>query len=68
MIQECRIYVCDGIPLDEDIFKAIEIVQQNKCLIRLEWFVPYSGHYHAMVALDSTLESVKKQIPRVYGI
>lgn len=68
MIQEVRTYICDGTPSDEDIKEAIDIVQREGFIIRLRWHVRYSGTYFATVACDSTLESVKAQIPRVYGM
>jgi hypothetical protein len=67
MIQECKTYLCDY-PKDEDILEAMEIVKRDNCVIKLQWNIPHSGTYFAIVAHDSTLESVKKQIPRVYGI
>ena len=68
MIQEVRTYICDGTPSDEDIKEAISIVQREGVVIRLQWHVKYSGTYFATVAYDSTLESVKAQIPKVYGM
>lgn len=67
MIQECKTYLCEG-PTDEEIQEALNIVKRDHIVIKLMWHVPHSGTYHAMVAFDSTLESVKAQIPKVYGI
>jgi hypothetical protein len=68
MIQELKTYACDGIPTDEDIQQAIDIAQRDGCLIKLSWYVKHSGNYSAIIAHDSTLESVRAQMPRVYGI
>lgn len=65
MIQEVRTYLCDDTPSDEDIKEAISIVQREGFIIRLH--IRYSGAYFATVTCDSTLESVKAQMPRVYG-
>ena len=68
MIQEVRIYICDNVPSKEDIEEAISIVKREKFIIKLMWNVRYSGTYHAMVAKDSTYESVRAQMPKVYGV
>ena len=67
MIQEVKVYWCDH-PKDEDITEAMQIAKDNNCIVRLEWFVKYSGHYAARITPESTMEDVKKQIPKVYGI
>ena len=68
MIQEVRTYVCDGTPSDEDIKEAISIVQREGFIIKLNWHKRFSGSYYALVAHDSTIESVKAQMPKVYGM
>lgn len=67
MIQECKVYLCEG-PTDEEILEALDIVKRDHCIIKLQWYVRHRGIYHAIVTFDSTLESVKAQIPKVYGI
>ena len=68
MIQEVRIYLSDGEPKEEDILKAIDIVKRDGCLIRLQWHMEYSGMHEVIVAHDSTLESVKAQLPKFYPV
>lgn len=68
MIQEIKTYVCDTIPKDDDILKAIDIVRNEHILIKLQWYVEYSGTYHVVIAHDSTIESVKAQMPKIYPI
>lgn len=68
MIQRRKTYACDGTPRDEDVLQAIEIAQRENCQIMLCWHVKWSGNYSVLVKPDSTLESVKEKIPRVYGI
>ena len=67
MIQEVKTYICEY-PSDEEIQEALNIVKRDNIIIKLQWHVKHSGTYHAIIASDSTIESVKKQIPRVYGI
>ncbi len=68
MIQEVKTYYCDRVPQDEDIRQALDIVHRDGVLVKLQWYVRYSGTYTAMIAGDSTMADVKKQIPAVYGI
>lgn len=68
MIQELKTYICDGIPTDADILSAIELVKQGGFCIKLLWYVEYSGTYHVIIAHDSTLESVKEQMPTIYPV
>lgn len=68
MIQELKTYICDQIPADADILNAIKIVQEGRFVMRLLWNVEYSGTYDVIVAHDSTLESVKAQMPTIYPV
>ncbi len=68
MITEIKQYFCEGTPKDEDILQAIEIAANNKCLVELHWSVVYSGRYRMTVSESDTLDSVKKFIPKYYGI
>lgn len=68
MIQELKTYICDQIPTDTDILGAIEIVKQGGFCMKLLWNVEYSGTYHVIIAHNSTLESVKAQMPTIYPV
>ena len=68
MIQECKTYLCDGIPSDSDIEDALNIAKHDNCKVKLVWQVPYSGIYYVIVEQESTLKSVKAQVPRMYGV
>ncbi len=68
MIQEMKIYVCDTVPTDDDISTSIDIARNEHILIKLLWYVEYSGTYHAVIAHDSTIESVKAQMPKIYPV
>ena len=67
MIQEVKTYICEY-PFDKEIQEALNIAKRDNITIKLQWHVKYSGTYHAIIASDSTIESVKKQIPKVYGV
>lgn len=69
MIQELKTYLCgEGTPTDADIQEAIDIVKRDGTVIKLMWNIRHSGTYSAFVAGNSTIESVRAQMPRVYGM
>ena len=68
MIQELKTFICDAIPSDEDILQSIDLVKNGDFAIKLLWNVPYSGTYHVIISYNSTLESVKQQMPEIYPI
>ena len=68
MITEIKPYFCDRTPKDADILDAIEIATKNNCIVELNWAVAYSGRYKVSVSQSDTVESVKKFIPKYYGI
>ena len=68
MIQELKTYMCNHIPNDDDILEAMRIVKINDCVVRILWTVMYSGTYDVLIAQDSTLDSVKAQLPKVYPV
>jgi hypothetical protein len=68
MIQELKTYMCDHTPKDDDILEAMKIVKNDNCVVKILWNVKYSGTYDVLVANDSTLESVKAQLPKIYPI
>lgn len=68
MIQELKTYICDTVPKDDDILKAMDIVKKEHVVIKLQWYVTYSGTYNVVIAQDSTIESVREQMPKIYPI
>lgn len=68
MIQELKTYICNTVPKDDDILKAIDIAKNEHVLIKLQWHVNYSGTYHVVISQDSTIESVREQMPKIYPI
>lgn len=68
MLKKVDIYWCDSTPQDNDINEILSLVNEKDIIVRVEWFVRYSGHYSFIADKDSTYESIKKQIPRIYGM
>ncbi len=68
MITEIKPYLCDRVPSDGDIQQAIKIATDNKCLVELNWVVLYSGRYRVTISESDTLESVRDNMPKYYGI
>ena len=68
MLKKVEIYRCDDSPGDEEINEVLYMVKRKNIVIRVEWFVKWSGHYSFIADKDSTYESIKQQIPRIYGM
>ena len=68
MIREIRTFHCDGHPSDEDIRQALEIVGDSYLIVRLTWFIKYSGEYEVLVVKDDTPATVRDRLPKIYGI
>ena len=49
-------------PSDDEIKEGIEIARQNDCIVRIDYFVPYSGLFHLDIYPDSTPESCHASI------
>lgn len=62
-------YLCDDrIPSSEEIRECLEIVQNENCVIKLTWFVPYNGWHNLHITSDMTFEECIDKIPKVYGM
>ena len=69
MMQEVKIYRNDRSPIIEDIQRCIDIAKENDCVVRLEWFIKWSGKYSVQVNSKSNAEDVYvHEVPKVYGI
>lgn len=73
MLREVKVYKCDGIPQDRDIVEALDIVHQAEkedisIIVELKWFVPYSGRYKIEIDEKDTIKSVRKKLPKTYGV
>ena len=62
-------YLCDGeIPSSEEIRECLEIVQNENCVKKLTWFVPYNGWHKLFIKNGMTFEECVDKIPKVYGL
>lgn len=64
-------YLYDGnhiTPDDEEIKECIEIANREDCIVRLRWFVKYSGWYELSVTKGTTFEECKSQLPTCYPV
>ena len=68
MMKEIKHYFCDSIPQDEDLLKCIEIAKKEECLIDLMWFVEYNGKHNIIINQNSTLNDLKNELPKYYGL
>ena len=64
-------YLHDGswiTPNDEEIKECMEIANNEDCIVRLRWFVNYSGWYTLEVSKGMTFEECKSQLPTCYPV
>ena len=46
-------YLCDKrTPSDEEIKEAIEVANNDNCIVKLRWFFPYNGWHELYVEKD----------------
>lgn len=62
-------YKCDGqTPSNEEIQEGMQIAKAENCIVRLNWFFPYSGHYKLDITSDMTFEDCKDRLPKCYPV
>ncbi len=62
-------YKCDSsTPSDEEIKEGLDIASTEHCIVRLNWFFPYSGHYHMDITEGMTFEECKEKLPKRYPV
>lgn len=63
-------YMCDDIrPTDEEILECIDIVnKEENCIVRLNWYFPYSGKYKLEINKGDTFEECKSKLPKRYPV
>ena len=44
------------VPSDDEIREGIEIARHDNCIVRINFFLPYSGYYHLDIDPKSTFE------------
>lgn len=50
------------IPSDDEIREGIEIARAGQCIVRIHYFLPYSGYYHLDIDPASTFEECYKRV------
>lgn len=68
MLTEIKKYKSDTVPNKNTLEEALNIAQLNGFILRIEWFVPYSGTYHIDVSKDDTIEKLQEKLPKIYGL
>ena len=62
-------YLCDKrTPSDEEIREAIEVANNDNCIVKLRWFFPYNGWHELYVEKNMTFEQCKEKLPKRYGV
>ena len=62
-------YIDRGIPTYDDWKQAVEIAQENECVVEVRWLPNfYAGWYHDYVFEDSDPAELDAKTPRVYGV
>lgn len=62
-------YKCDNTtPTNEEIREGMCIAQSEDCIVRLNWFFPYSGHYKLDITSGMTFEDCCDKLPKIYPI
>ena len=55
-------------PSDDEIREGIEIAKEEGCIVRIDYFVPYSGQYHLDIDPESTFETCYSRVHRRYSV
>ena len=44
------------VPSDDEIREGIEVSRKDCCIVRIHYFLPYSGYYHLDIEPESSFE------------
>ena len=61
-------FLCDNTPTDSELIESLKIVESENCVVKLKWFVKWSGWYRLLIRSGMTLEDCKSKLPKVYGM
>ncbi len=50
------------VPSDDEILQGIKIAKCDQCIVRIHYFLPYSGYYHLDIDPQSTLEECQRRV------
>ena len=53
-------------PSDDEIKECLNIVQKENCIVKLKWYVNYSGWYTLTVKNGMTFDDCENALPKVY--
>jgi hypothetical protein len=67
MITEIKHYYCDNTPSDMDILEGMNIAKEKQCRVTIHWFA-WGWEYTVTIDENSSLDEVKEQMPKVYGM
>ena len=66
---EVRNFKCDSsTPSEDEIREGVQIANEAGCIVRLNWFFPYSGNYRLDIMPGNTFEDCVQQLPKCYPV
>lgn len=70
MLTEVKEYSCEfnTAPKDDDLISAMNIAQENHCIVKITWTMKWSGHYSVLVRENDSFNDIKAQLPKIYGM
>jgi len=69
LLREVKTYQSDRSPIIEDIQRCIDIAKEHDCVVRLEWHIKWSGHYHIYINSKSNAEDIYvHEVPKSYSV
>ncbi len=68
-MKQIKEYLCDDKkPTDDEINNGVMIANSENCVVKLTWFVPYSGHYRLYITPGMSIEECREKLPRRYPL
>lgn len=68
-MKEIKEYLCDGRkPTDDEIREGIIIADTENCVVKLNWFYPYSGNYDLCIIPGMSFDECQKKLPKCYPV
>ena len=63
-------YISDDtlFPSDDEIKECVKIANDEDCIVRLKWYVEYSGWYTLTVTKGMTFDECRARIPTCYPL
>ena len=67
-VKEFFITPIGHIPSLDDCIDAINLAIKYDCLIKMRWYVPYSGKYEKIIKANDNEQEIYDSLPKVYGV